>query len=79
MVEVITTELANIAAVIARVSVRMFPFTVLFWLQWIEVVPKLQPVYGIPLCGVLIYLGFFLASLIEIRPARPKLKTEHAK
>ncbi|MFC3530204.1 hypothetical protein ACFOMH_18705 [Paracoccus mangrovi] len=68
--EEIRVSLAGLAVIIARLSVLASPILFLFGLQALQIVPKLQAwPYGIAVMGLLMLLGIYMSSLIEIRPS----------
>ena len=79
MLEMISAGLARFAGVVAYVSVVVFPTLMLLYLLGRDVLPANLPTFlGVLTIAAGVGLGFFLASLIEIRPARPKQKNEPA-
>ncbi|ARC39197.1 hypothetical protein A6J80_23320 (plasmid) [Paracoccus yeei] len=79
MLEMIRAGLARFAGVVAYVSVVVFPTLMLLYLLGRDVLPANLPTFlGVLTIAAGVGLGFFLASLIEIRPARPKQKNEPA-
>ncbi len=67
--EEIRTSLAGLAGLIARLAVLASPILFLLSLQAMQIIPKLQAwPYGIVVIGLLMFLGIYLSSLIDIRP-----------
>lgn len=80
MMEAITNRLASVAGLVAYVSVVVFPTLLLLFVLSLDLLPTDLPTFlGFLVIAAVGGLGFFLASLIEIRPAQPKRKSEPAK
>ncbi|WP_156429281.1 hypothetical protein [Paracoccus aminovorans] len=71
--------LARVAGMVAYVSVVVLPTVLLLFLLGLDVMPTALPTFlALLVIAACIGLGFFMVSLIEIRPAQPKKKSEPA-